>query len=287
MSRFPRTRSTLQTVATVTLASIVTGSLLAASTVSSSASSRKAEAGRAKPTVVLVHGAFADASSWSGVIQRLQRDGYPVVATANPLRGLHSDAAYLRSVLDTVQGPVVLVGHSYGGSVITEAAAGDPDVKALVYIAAFIPDAGESAGELAGKFPGSTLGETLNTSSYPLSVGGTGTGTGTELTIQQDRFHHQFAADVPATTAAIMAATQRPVSTLALEEKASQAAWKSIPSYALVAGQDYNIPAKAEQWMAERAGAHTVTVNSASHAVAVSEPEAVTDLIRRAARDIR
>ncbi|MFE1325436.1 alpha/beta fold hydrolase [Streptomyces sp. NPDC058741] len=283
MSRFPRTRSTLQTVAAVTLASIVTGSLLAASTVSGSASSRKAEASPAKPTVVLVHGAFAEASSWSSVIQRLQHDGYPVVATANPLRGLHSDAAYLRSVLDTVQGPVVLVGHSYGGSVITEAAAGDPDVKALVYIAAFIPDAGESAGELAGKFPGSTLGETLSTSSYPLPDGG----TGTELTIQQDRFHHQFAADVPATTAAIMAATQRPVSSLALEEKASQAAWKNIPSYALVAGQDYNIPAKAEQWMAERAGAHTVTVDSASHAVAVSEPKAVTDLIRRAAHDIR
>ncbi|MFJ9675350.1 alpha/beta fold hydrolase [Streptomyces sp. NPDC101221] len=283
MSRSSRARSAFQTVATVTLASIVTGSLLAASTVSSSASSRKTEVSQAKPTIVLVHGAFADASSWSGVIQRLQRDGYPVIATANPLRGLSSDAAYLRSVLDSVHGPVVLVGHSYGGSVITQAAAGDPNVKALVYIAAFIPDVGESAGELAGKFPGSTLGETLNTSSYPLPDGG----TGTELTIKQDLFHHQFAADVPATTAAIMAATQRPVSTLALEEKASKAAWKDIPSYAMVAGQDYNIPPQAEQWMAERAHAHTVTVDSASHAVAVSEPSAVTDLIRRAAHDIR
>ncbi|OAH11784.1 alpha/beta fold hydrolase [Streptomyces jeddahensis] len=283
MFRFSHIRSTVRTVATVTLASIVTGSVLAASTVSSSATSHKAGAGKAKPTIVLVHGAFADASSWSGVVQRLQRDGYPVIATANPLRGLSSDAAYLRSVLDTVKGPVVLVGHSYGGSVITQAAAGDPDVKALVYIAAFIPNVGESAGELAAKFPGSTLGETLNTASYPLPGGG----TGTELTIQQDRFHQQFAADVPATTAAIMAATQRPVSTLALEEKATKAAWQDIPSYALIAGKDYNIPPKAEQWMAERAHAHSVTIDSASHAVAVSHPEAVTDLILRAARDTR
>lgn len=283
MFRFSRARSTVHTIATVTLASIVTGSLLAASTVSSSAASHKARAGKAKPTIVLVHGAFADASSWSGVIQRLQRDGYPVIATANPLRGLSSDAAYLRSVLDTVKGPVVLVGHSYGGSVITQAAAGDPDVKALVYIAAFIPNVGESAGELATRFPGSTLGEAVNTASYPLPGGG----TGTELTIQQDRFHQQFAADVPVTTAAIMAATQRPVSTLALEEKASKAAWQDIPSYALIAGEDYNIPPKAEQWMAERAHAQTVTVDSASHAVAVSHPAAVNDLILRAARDTR
>lgn len=283
MFRLSHIRSTVRTVATVTLASIVTGSLLAATTVSSSAASHKAGAGKAKPTIVLVHGAFADASSWSGVIQRLQRDGYPVIATANPLRGLSSDATYLRSVLDTVEGPVVLAGHSYGGSVITQAAAGDPDVKALVYIAAFIPNVGESAGELAAKFPGSTLGETLDSASYPLPGGG----TGTELTIQQDRFHQQFAADVPATTAAIMAATQRPVTTLALEEKATKAAWQDIPSYALIAGKDYNIPPKAEQWMAERAHAHTVTIDSASHAVAVSHPAAVTDLILRAARDTR
>ncbi|MBB6349793.1 alpha/beta fold hydrolase [Nonomuraea muscovyensis] len=284
MSRSSRTRSAVRTLATVALAPIVAGSLLAATAASSSAAaSQEAETGKAKPTVVLVHGAFADASSWSDVIRRLRHDGYPVVSAANPLRGLSEDAAYVRSVLATVAGPVVLVGHSYGGSVITQAAAGDPDVKALVYIAAFIPEAGESAGELAGKFPGSTLGETLNTASYPLPGGG----TGTELTIKQERFRKQFAADVPATTAAIMAATQRPVSTLALEEKAAEAAWKDIRSYALIAGKDNNIPPKAQQWMAERADARTVTVEGASHAVSVSEPAAVTDLIRRAARDIR
>ena len=279
--RFSRTGTAARTL-TLALSAIVAGSLLAASTVSSSAASAPKKE-KPKPTVVLVHGAFADASSWSDVVRRLQRDGYPVVAAANPLRGLSSDAAYVRSVLDSVDGPVVLVGHSYGGSVITQAAAGDPDVKALVYIAAFIPEVGESAGELAAKFPGSTLGDAVQPSTYPLPGGG----TGTELTIAQSKFHHQFAADVPAHTAAIMAATQRPVSTLALEEKAAKAAWKDIPSYALVAGKDYNIPPEAEQWMAERASAHTVTAREASHAAAVSEPGKVTDLILRAAHDTR
>ncbi|MFD7282125.1 alpha/beta fold hydrolase [Streptomyces sp. NPDC059862] len=285
MFRLSRTRSphTVRTAATVAFASVTASCLLAVGTVSSSATSHKAGSGETKPTIVLVHGAFADASSWSGVVQLLQRDGYPVVATANPLRGLSSDTAYLRSVLDTVKGPVILAGHSYGGSVISQAAAGDPDVKALVYIAAFIPNVGESAGELAAKFPGSTLGETLDTASYPLPDGG----TATELTIQQNRFRQQFAADVPASTAAVMAAAQRPVSTLALEEKATKAAWKDIPSYALIAGKDYNIPPKAERWMAERAHARTVTIDSASHAVAVSHPAAVTDFILRAACDVR
>ncbi|MFE6099402.1 alpha/beta fold hydrolase [Streptomyces laurentii] len=282
MSLSSRTRSTLKAVATVAGATAVAGSLIAAAPVTgSTASSDKAAPQRAKPTVVLVHGAFADASSWAGVVKRLQNDGYPVLAAANPLRGVTSDAAYLRSVLDTVHGPVILVGHSYGGSVITQAAAGDPDVKALVYIAAFIPNVGESAGDLAAKYPGSTLGEAVNPSSYPLSDGS----TGTELTIKPELFHQQFAADVPAPTAAIMAASQRPVTTLALDEKVSKAAWKDIPSYAMTAGQDRNIPPKAETWMAERAHARTVTLDGASHAVAVSHPAAVTDLIVRAARD--
>ncbi|GII92215.1 alpha/beta fold hydrolase [Sinosporangium siamense] len=280
MTRSTRTRSTVRTLATLAIAPIVAGALLAATATSSSAAGRDAGTAKPKPTIVLVHGAFADASSWSDVIKRLQRGDHRVIAVANPLRGLDSDAAYLRSVLATVEGPVVLAGHSYGGSVITQAAAGNPNVKALVYIAAFVPDTGESAGELAAKFPGSTLGETLNTASYPLPGGG----TGTELTIRQDRFRKQFAADVSASTAAVMAATQRPVSTAALEEKATEAAWKTIPSYALVAGRDYNIPPKAQEWMADRADARTVTLDSASHAVTVSEPEAVADLILRAAR---
>jgi pimeloyl-ACP methyl ester carboxylesterase len=235
-----------------------------------------------KPTVVLVHGAFADASSWNGVVRRLKRDGFPVVASANPLRGLHSDAAYLKSVLAGIKGPIVLAGHSYGGAVMSIAAAGDPNVKALVYIAAFTPDTGESAGELAAKFPGSTLGEAVQTSAYPLPDGG----TGTELTIDQDKYHQQFAHDVPRNEASVLAATQRPVSTAALEEKATAAAWKNIPSWALVATGDKNIPPAAERWMARRAGSHTLEVN-ASHAVTVSRPDVVSRLILDAYRATR
>ncbi|MET8751049.1 alpha/beta hydrolase [Streptomyces sp. NPDC004667] len=227
-----------------------------------------------KPTIVLVHGAFADASSWSGTIRRLQRAGYPVLAPANPLRGLAADTAYLRSVLAAVEGPVVLVGHSYGGAVISGAALGDIRVKALVYIAAFTPDKGESAAELAAKFPGSTLGDTVNPRSYPLPGGG----TGTELVIERAQFHRQFAADVPAADAAVMAATQRPVATAALEEKAGEAAWKTIPSWALIVTADKNIPPAAERWMARRAGSHITEVD-ASHAVAVSRPAVVADVI--------
>ncbi|MFJ7075615.1 alpha/beta fold hydrolase [Streptomyces sp. NPDC098781] len=232
-----------------------------------------------KPTVVLVHGAFADASSWNGVIKRLERDGYPVVAPANPLRGLAGDAAYVRSVLDSVEGPVVLAGHSYGGAVISQAAAGDPDVKALVYIAAFTPEVGESALELSGKFPGSTLGGTLASVPFPLAGGG----TGTDLYIKADKFHDQFAADVPESVTDLMAATQRPVAASALEEKATEAAWKTIPSWNLIATEDYNIPPAAQRFMAERAHAHTAEVK-ASHAVSVSRPGAVARLIERAAQ---
>ncbi|MFF5455353.1 alpha/beta fold hydrolase [Streptomyces sp. NPDC012950] len=235
-----------------------------------------------RPTVVLVHGAFADASSWSGTIRRLRHAGYPVLAPANPLRGLTEDTAYLRSVLDTVDGPVVLVGHSYGGAVISGAAVGDSRVRALVYIAAFTPDKGESAAELAARFPGSTLGDTVNPRAYPLPGGG----TGTELVIRQEKFQQQFAADVPTADAAVMATTQRPVATTALEEKAGQAAWKTIPSWALITTADKNIPPAAQQWMARRAGSRVTEVD-ASHAVAVSRPVVVTRVILAAARATR
>ncbi|MFI9210088.1 alpha/beta fold hydrolase [Streptomyces sp. NPDC053253] len=267
---------TLALALPATLASLIG----AAPTSSSPAASSDRHA--PKPTIVLVHGAFADASSWSGTIKRLRRAGYPVVAAANPLRGLADDTAYLRGVLAGVDGPVVLVGHSYGGAVISGAAVGDSRVKALVYIAAFTPDKGESAAQLAAKFPGSTLGETVNPQPYPLPGGG----TGTELVIDQAKYHRQFAADVPAADAAVMAATQRPVSTLALDEQAGEAAWKTIPSWALIATADKNIPPAAERWMARRAGSRTTEVD-ASHAVAVSRPAVVTDVILAAARAIR
>ncbi|GJF26346.1 MULTISPECIES: alpha/beta hydrolase [Streptomyces] len=234
------------------------------------------------PTVVLIHGAFADASSWSSVVERLQRHGHRVLAPALPLRGLASDAAYIRSVLDSVTGPIVLVGHSYGGAVISEAAADAPQVKALVYVAAFVPEVGESALQLTDKFPGSTLGQATATQYYPLPGGG----QAEELVIKKELFRKQFAAGVPVRTAQVMAAGQRPITLAALQEPATAAAWKKIPSWYLVATEDRNIPPAAERWMAERARAHTVTVR-APHAVSVSDPGPVTDLILRAAHSLR
>lgn len=234
------------------------------------------------PTVVLIHGAFADASSWNDVTGRLQRQGHRVLAPALPLRGLASDAAYIRSVLDSLTGPIVLVGHSYGGAVISQAAAGADRVKALVYIAAFVPEVGESALQLTGKFPGSTLGQATVTQHYPLPGGD----QGDELVIRRDAFHLQFAAGVPVRTAQVMAAGQRPITLAALQEPATAAAWKTIPSWYLVATEDRNIPPAAEQWMATRARARTVTVR-APHAVSVSDPGPVTDLILSAVRSVR
>jgi pimeloyl-ACP methyl ester carboxylesterase len=231
--------------------------------------------GAARPTVVLVHGAFADSSSWNGVVADLTKRGYPVVAAANPLRGLDSDASYVADVVNNVHGPVVLVGHSYGGSVITEAATKTPNVRALVYIAAFAPETGESALGLSGKFPGSKLGP--NTTNVLVHNGVP------ELTIKSANFSDVFAADVPAETAAIMAVAQRPVTQAALTDNLrGTPAWKNLPSWALVANQDSAIPAAAEEFMAQRAGAHIVKVD-ASHAVAVSHPDAVSNLIADAA----
>jgi pimeloyl-ACP methyl ester carboxylesterase len=232
-----------------------------------------------KPTIVLVHGAFADSSSWNGVITELHRDGFPVIAPANPLRDLHSDAAYLRSLIDSIDGPVVVVGHSYGGSVLSEAVDGAGGVRALVYIASFLLEPGESTVELAGKYPGGELGPALNPVQFS-----TGSTSGTDLYIQQDRFRAVFAADVPESATALMAATQRPIAQSALEDKADAAAWTSIPSWTLVTTQDLNIPAESMRFMARRANSTTVEID-ASHAVAVSRPDAVADLIRQAVRE--
>ncbi len=235
-----------------------------------------------KPTVVLEHGAFAETSSWNGVIERLRADGYPVVAAANPLRGIRNDATALRSVLDHVEGPKILVGHSYGGFVISEAAAHDPQVKALVYVAAFLPAPGESALGLTGKYPGSTLAGALE----PVTVTHRDGTRSTDLYIRQDKFHHQFAGDVPRNQAALAAAGQRPVAQAALEEKATVAAWKTIPSWDVVTTEDLNIPAAVQRFMAERARAR-VTEVAASHSVAVSHPDVVARVIEDAARATR
>ncbi len=242
------------------------------------AAAAPASAPQTKPTVVLVHGAFEDASGWSGVIERLQRLGYPVVAPANPLRGLAGDSAYLASFLKSIKGPVVLVGHSYGGAVISNAAVSDPHVKALVFIAALAPEKGESAADLTVRFPGSLV----NASIYPVSFPLPGGRRGTDLYAKPDKFRELAAADVPARTAAVMAASQRPIAFAALAEKSRAAAWKRIPSWYLVATDDRALPPAAERFMAERAGSHTVEIRS-SHVAMVSHPEAVTRLIRDAA----
>ncbi|MER7718565.1 alpha/beta hydrolase [Streptomyces flaveolus] len=233
------------------------------------------------PTIVLVHGAFADGSSWGPVIERLQRSGHHVVAVANPLRGLAADAAHVRGVLATVEGPIVLVGHSYGGAVISEAAAGAGNVRALVYVAAFMPDAGEVLGELAARFPGSELQPALT-----VVPGSTADGQPTlDLYLSRDRFRPVFAADVPATTTRLLAAVQRPLNAEAFTDTATAAAWRTIPSWNLVATRDRGIPPALQRFQARRAGSHTVEVAS-SHLPLYSRPHEVAALIKAAARSV-
>jgi pimeloyl-ACP methyl ester carboxylesterase len=230
-----------------------------------------------KPTAVLVHGAFAESASWNGVISRLHEHGVTAVAVANPLRSLSGDAAYVRDVIASIEGPVVLVGHSYGGLVITEAAAGSDSVVGLVYVSAFVPETGQSAFELSTSAPGSTLGEAL--AAYPVATGGN------EFAIRQDVFARQFAADVPEAEARLMAATQRPVTEAALSEglATSNPAWKSIPSWHVFGDQDLNIPVAVLRAGAERAGSKgTREIAGASHATPVAHPDQVVAAIAQA-----
>ncbi|MFE6821966.1 alpha/beta fold hydrolase [Streptomyces sp. NPDC057690] len=267
-----RTRTVIPALVAAALLGISASSGAVANPAAPAAGTAKA----ARPTIVLVHGAFADSSSWGGVTARLQRAGYPVLGLANPLRDLAGDASYLSGVLDSIPGPVVLVGHSYGGAVITDAAAGHANVEALVYIAAFAPDQGESSLQITGEYPGSQLPSSLVV--RPLPDGGQ------DAYIDQAAFRKVFAADVPARETRLMAAGQRPVALAALAAPSSAPAWRTIPSWYLVAGADQAIPPAAERAMARRAHAHTVTVPGASHAVSVSHPEAVADLVEEAAR---
>jgi pimeloyl-ACP methyl ester carboxylesterase len=229
-----------------------------------------------KPTVVLVHGAFADSSGFNAVTRRLLADGYPVVAAPNPLRGISSDAAQVKALLDSIDGPIVLVGHSYGGAVISAAATGNTDVKALVYLAAFVPETGETVGELAGRFPGSTVNDSLKVVPLP--------GGQVDLYIDPKVFHDNFAADVPAKDAALYAVSQRPAAGAAFGEPApGPQAWHTIPSYNLISGADKIIPPAAQQFMAQRSGATVQVVRGASHMVFVSQPETTVAFIEKAA----
>jgi pimeloyl-ACP methyl ester carboxylesterase len=230
------------------------------------------------PTVVLVHGAFAESSSWNGVIAHLAGEGVTAVAVANPLRGVAADAAAVTDALRTIEGPVVLVGHSYGGMVISNVASDAADIVALGYVCAFAPDAGESAFELSLRFPGSTLGDAVTP--VPHADGSA------DLLIARERFHAQFCADVPASDAALMAATQRPVAQAALEEPSgADPLWKRLPSWFVIGEEDRNIPAALQRSLAERAGARrTLELAGGSHAVAVARPRDTAELILEAAR---
>ncbi|MFG3092841.1 alpha/beta fold hydrolase [Streptomyces antibioticus] len=242
-----------------------------------------------KPTVVLVHGAWADASGWDEVSESLRAQGYPVVATANPLRSLSGDAAYLAARLKTIKGPIVLVGHSYGGAVITNAAAGNPNVKSLVYIAAFVPDKGEDTLKLAAKFPGSHLSDDPN-APLPTALDAVPLGSGptdVDLYIKADKFSDVFLSNrLDKAKAAALAASQRPVTPIAGAEPSKAAAWKTIPSWYLVATDDRTIGTENLRFMAKRAGSTTVEVD-APHAVLETNPDAVTHLILQAAHDNR
>jgi pimeloyl-ACP methyl ester carboxylesterase len=232
------------------------------------------------PTVLLVHGAFADGSSWREVIAELQNDGIPVRALAHPLRGLYTDAAYVAHAAAEIDGPVVLVGHSYGGMVITEAAASAPNVVGLVYVAAFIPELGESLAGINARYPTTSAPPQLLETTFPGPSEGE---LQVELSVSPATFPTAFAADLPVEEARVAAATQRPPALACFGQAATRTAWRDLPSWAVVATADQMIHPDAQRDMAERAGAGTTSVD-ASHAVALSQPGVVTDAIRRALR---
>jgi pimeloyl-ACP methyl ester carboxylesterase len=235
-----------------------------------------------RPTIVLVHGAFADASSWNGVIERLQQQGYTVVAPGNPLRGLAFDSAYTASLVSQIDGPVLLVAHSYGGAVITNAATSAPNVVGLVFVAAFATDDGENLDDVESVSKDSILGTALVQYNYPAGSDGE---TAVELGVQPALFREAFAADLPAETVALMAVTQRRTATAAFSEAIGSPAWKKLPSWTVVATGDKAAGADVIRSEAQRAGAH-ITEIEGSHVIMISQPQAVADVILTAARAV-
>ena len=229
-----------------------------------------------KSTVILVHGAFAESSSWHPVAPTLTAAGHRVIAYANPLRSIADDAAGLAALVRSIDGPIVLVGHSYGGAVITNVPADAGQIVGLVYVAGFALDAGESPGVAASLVPGGTLGDTLE----PVLLAG----GGVDLYIAPEKFHAQFCADLPAPDAALLAISQRPIAEAALTEPSGEPLWRSVPTWSIFGDLDRNIPAGAHRMMAERASAkHIVEIAGASHVVGVSHPSRTADLILDAA----
>ena len=281
MSRSIRRLSRLATITVAVLLGVAS-----ISTASSGAPATETREGQPKPTIVFVHGAFADASGFATEIAALQALGYPVLAAPDPLRSLTADADYLRAYLRTISGPIVLVGHSYGGAVITNAAVGVPSVKALVYLAAFVLDQGENIATTPNPqtYPGALLGQdTID--ARPVPNPSAQDGLDADLTIKLADFRAVFAADVPAPLAAVMAATQRPLSITAFTGASGMPAWKTIPSWDLITLDDNAIAPAGQQFMAQRAHAHIQTVHS-SHAVMVSHPGAVIRIVLAAATSV-
>jgi pimeloyl-ACP methyl ester carboxylesterase len=232
-----------------------------------------------KPSIVLVHGAWADSGSWDAVTRRLQADGYTVYALPNPLQGLAYDPAYLADFLHTISGPIVLVGHSYGGAVITNAATGDSQVKALVYVDAFAPAEGQTLAQLLAAYPGScAVPANLNVAPFPGAPSGVG-----DAYIKQSVFPSCMANGLPATEAHVLAATQRPIATIALTQQSGVPAWQTIPSWAVVGTADHAIPLALQLAMANAAHAHITTVD-APHLSMISNPGTVTNVILQAVR---
>ena len=232
-----------------------------------------------KPTVVFVHGAWADNSGWDGSIRTLRGQGFRAVGAANPLRDLRSDAAYVAALLRSIEGPIVMVGHSYGGAVISNAATGNDQVTALVYINGWVPDEGESLIQLAGLNEGSLIPESLQ----PLPHKNADGSDVVDLYLDQEKFRAAFAGDVDPETAQVMAVTQRPFTEMAFGAPSGPVAWRSVPSWYLLGTEDKSIPPATQRYMAERAKASIVDI-PASHASMVSQPGAVTELILTAVK---
>jgi len=242
---------------------------------------KQKEQNSSKPTVVLVHGAVEDSSLWThGVIQGLQRGGFPVKVFSNPLRGLFVDSAYLHSLLDTIDGPVILVSHAYGGAVITQAG-DDPKVKALIYAGSPMPGVGESTNDCLERFPGGDFGSSVDLIPYTLPDGT----SGTNLLVKAEKYSYLLAADVPLNVLDLMIATQRPIALQALNDKLTLAAWTSKPSWQIRPLLDPVIPQEEFRFEADRAHSHVIELNS-SHAIPVTYPDVVVDVIEQAVRAV-
>jgi pimeloyl-ACP methyl ester carboxylesterase len=246
-----------------------------------SAHTSAAASGEPKPSIVLVHGAWADSSSWDGVVSRLQRDGYTVYVPPNPLQGLSYDSAFLRDFLHSISGPIVLVGHSYGGAVITNAATGDGQVKALVYVDAFAPAQGQTIGQLVSSQPGSCVLPAANVTIVPFPGAPKDVA---DAYIKQSVFPSCMANGLPVGEARVLAATQRPLSTIALTQKSGVPAWKTIPSWAVIGTADHAIPPAALVAMAKQAHARITMLPGAPHLSMIYNPCAVTNVILKAVR---